>query len=293
MRDGFGMEEIVRRLKKTCGLIYDTYMNIASGKESFSVKLLLLLNSEKLLYKELLESYDISVMDDLIELLDEQYNESEIITYALERHSKKQLINKRICDKLNTVVLLDTMQKGRDYLPYITDPDIDYDDEEFMDSEIYFEGYLNALAMGVRTIDLAYYLNNDIFKKAAFKLVFLSDFAETSYVNYQGTFAQYNENDTTLLDELYMISDDAKNKAILDIQNIAMSYISYYADTNNKKYYAYAKNIILALPFEDAIGILTSYYNLFDEGIISKEDFKTSENIVIDANEQRLSLKYR
>ena len=287
------MDDIIIRLKRTCGLIYDTYMNIAAGKEEFSVKLMLLLNAEKLLYKDILDNYEIDVMDDLIESLDERYDESEIITYALERHSKKQLVNKRICDKLNSLVLLDTMQKGKEYIPMITDPNVDYDDEEFMDSEIYFEGYLNALAMGVRAIDLAYYLNNDSFKRAAFKLVYLNDFVETSYVNNQGKFVPYNENDTTLLDELYMISDDAKNKALVDIQDIAMSYINTYVDTNYKKYYSYAKNIILALPFEDAIGMLTEYYNLFDEGIITKEDFKTSEDIIIKANDQRLALKYQ
>ena len=287
------MEVIINNLKSVSEKIFDIYMKAAyEKKQSLSLELVVYLAIEKALYKELLDKYGIDSFDLVIEQLDEEYDESEIITYAFECHNKKKLIKKRICDKLNNMVLIDSMNKGSKYIPEICGSDFDIDSEESFDSEIYFDGYLYGLAMGLCQIDLAYYLNEKKFCKAAYKLVFLNDFVETAFVSNKCTFEPYNPNDITLLDELNMISDDAKNKSLIDIQDIAMWYIDQYVGSNNKKYYQYASALLLSLSFEDSFDIINEYYNLFDEGLITKEHFLSSEKLVVNANDQRLELKY-
>ena len=284
------MEKVLEKLGNVTKLVFDEYSKICRGEKDYDFNTNAIFLIEATTYAEIKEEFDDEEIDGLMHLLDPCIEINDELNMALLDYNGDDLMKKRISKKLEAIMEIDTMHNGAEYVEDIVQ---DIDEELVFEGRIYFDGYLDLLAFGIRYMDVAYQLYQDGFRDQAYRLAFMNPFVEESFKKHKGVFEKYNENDPTLLDELLSISELALNHASAEIEMSATNYMDLALrskdEASKNLYHDYAKSLLTAMPVKDQFEVVTDCSSRYQDGAISKNYYRKCRNLVLEADEARLA----
>ena len=282
------MDELLEKLGNVTALVFDEYGRICRGEKNFDFNTYAILLFEASVYAQISQECDMDEIDGLMELVEPLVDINDELNMALLDYDGEDLMKKRIYNKLENLLQVDNMISGSEYIEDIAEG---FDDELVEEGRIYFDGYLELLAFGIKYMDVAYQLYKDGFKDQAYRLAFLNPFVEESLKANKGKFEKYNESDRTLLDDLLPISEMALGHASAEIEMTAASYIELYFKGKPKKnplYHDYAMSLLVAMPAEDQFNIAAEYCGYYEDGSITKKQYHKYRSLILEADDARI-----